>query len=794
MLPVEVERLQTQLTNSELSTEEFFGLVVSMYEFATAKEYLKTVLHNVRIVMTETVWGNKYREVYAKLVEIYQEFYCEEVDHEENIERYDWREGLENSRVSFDDEENIDDADYFGSTGECQFLDDGGCEDKETALAFDLSFNEVTSTATSPFNEVTNTATSQTKKGGGKRKNKKSIKDYPVILWFRRDLRIYDNPALVTACSMDKPVIPVFIWSEVEEGPLAAGSATKVWLEQALVVLKQTLKEKYRSDLVLRCAGSSELELLNIVKDTGARDVVWTALYEPHLAERDAKIEKLLIKNGVLVHIEHSYLLHRPEQISVAGVGTRGLGSVTHFMECCKQNPGDKIGNPVDPPPLIAAPVIWPKGCEINKLELYVRPRRKDGSFVDWATNMRQNWVFGEEGGYSNLRRFLDENIEKYEGESSRADQDWTSVISPYLHWGELSPRLVLHEAFVGKIAAKFRRKLAWRDLSYWLLSIFPRMDREPIRPPYKHQKWNNDRSSLVKWQKGVTGYPLVDAAMRQLWSIGWMNNYMRHVVASFLMSYLRYSWVEGYMWFQDTLVDADVAINAMMWQNGGFSGLDQWNFVMHPVDAALTCDPTGDFVRKWVPELAGLPDKFIHQPWKSPPVILRRNKVELGVTYPHRCIINPEGERDKSLQDVVEVRRNFGKSFIDPFHGRDAISINVRLLGLQSNAGKDGDLVMVPLITRKEFIYKTGRPESEDNPYNPVLKGYVTRDRDEKVKRTNLVDFTASTMLEFAERFDKNNEGKEREERHRGSFGGRGKERRSTARRTKTQDKFSKV
>ena len=492
--------------------------------------------------------------------------------------------------------------------------------------------------------------------------------------------------------------------------------------------------------------------MVMLARETGAKDVVWTALYEPDLKERDEKIERALQRIGVKVHVEHSYLLHRPEQIRVTGVGPMGIGSVTHFMECCRQNPGDKIGDPVGPPLDIPRPSTWPASHPLADLKLYVMPRRRDGTLVDWAKTIRESWDFGEEGGYANLRRFLDESLDQYENESSRADQKWTAVISPYLHWGQLSPRLVLHEAFVGKIAVKFRRKLAWRDLSYWLLSLFPTMDREAVRPPFKHQRWNEDRSLLKKWQKGLTGYPLVDAAMRQLWATGWLNNYMRHVVASFLMSYLRFSWLDGYSWFQDTLLDADVAINAMMWQNGGFSGLDQWNFVMHPVNAAMTCDPRGDFVRQWVPELSGLSEKFIHQPWKCSTQALKKHGVELGVNYPHRCIEDLEVEREKSLQDVVEVRRLYGARLIDQKYGRDLLPIPIKLLEPE-NESAGNRMFMVPLITRKEFIFKTSRPESEDNPYNSVLKGYVSRNRDEEIARTNKIDFTASTMLEFAER-----------------------------------------
>ena len=754
MIPIEVERLQTQLTEDQLSPEEFVAILLSMYELETSKTFLRTVIHNVRVLMTETVWGEKYLQAHIELVERYEEFFCEKIDHGENIERRDLpggsRGAMETQRTQFDDE-NADDLDgqydrFLEPLGG-DFQDDGGCQEDETTLAFNLSLNETQDT--SPKSQLLNP-----KRPSNSKKKMKQLAKYqkcPVILWLRRDLRLYDNPALVTASSLARPVIPVFVWNEEEEGKLAAGGATKVWLEEALKVFGGTLSDRYGSRLILRRTENVHDEVVKIVQETGAKDVVWTVLYEPALKERDQRVEKSLHKMGVKVHIEDSYLLHRPDQMTVRGVGAHGIGSVTHFMECCKQNPSDKIGTPVNPPLDISKPQEWPRSHNLSDLGLYAMPRRRDGTYVDWARGIRENWTFGEEGGYANLRRFLDESVQFYENESGRADKPWTAVISPYLHWGELSPRLVLHEAFVGKIAAKFRRKLAWRDLSYWLLSLFPSMDQEPVRPPFKHQRWNEDRSLLKKWQKGMTGYPLVDAAMRQLWAIGWMNNYMRHVVASFLMSYLRFSWVDGYSWFQDTLVDADVAINAMMWQNGGFSGMDQWNFVMHPVNAAMTCDPRGDFVRRWVPELAGLSDKFIHQPWKASPSILKKNKIELGVNYPQKCILDLEEERGKSLMDVVEVRRTHGKGCIDPQYGRDMVPIPYRKLGLESKNGRD--LLMVPLITRKEFIFKTGNPESEDNPFDPVLKGYVSREKDEEVARTNKVDFTASTMLEIADR-----------------------------------------
>nr|KAG5707978.1 hypothetical protein BaRGS_025116 [Batillaria attramentaria] len=458
-------------------------------------------------------------------------------------------------------------------------------------------------------------------------------------------------------------------------------------------------------------------------------------LYEPCLKARDDKICKQLESQGVEVKRFHSYLLHEPGSVNTESMGMRGIGSVTHFMECCRQSSTQSIGLPADKPPCLPASGSMPQSQALDELGLSRLPRRRDGTVIDWAKGIRESWDFSEDGAWNALELFVDEGIRHYEKESGRADMLNTSRSSPYLHFGQVSPRAVLRHA-QGMRSPKFLRKLAWRDLSYWLLTLFPEMPSKPMRPHYQAQRWSQDKSHLRAWQKGKTGYPLVDAAMRQLWLTGWMNNYTRHVVASFLISYLHLHWEHGYAWFQDTLLDADVAINAMMWQNGGMSGLDQWNFVMHPVDAAMTCDPNGQYVRQWCPELAALPDDFIHKPWKCPPSVLRRAGVELGKTYPHRIITDLEEAREQSLRDVVTLRLA-NHQYVDPYTGNDLVPLPSGLL--------------LPVITRKEFKYKTANPHAKDNPHTAVLRGYRSRKRDEAIAFANQVDFTASTMNECA-------------------------------------------
>lgn len=615
----------------------------------------------------------------------------------------------------------------------------------------------------------------QRRKGGGQQLvgfSRSPSAPPPVLLWFRRDLRLCDNPALVGSLKLDAPVIPVFIWSpEEEEGPgvtVAMGGACKYWLHQALLCFCGSL-ERIGSHLIFLKAsaegnkvGSSLYTLKQLVKETGARKVLANALYEPWLKERDDAVVSALQKEGVECRLFHSYCLRDPYSVSTEGVGLRGIGSVSHFMSCCRQNPGAAVGTPLDPPVSLPSPTHWPQGVPLDTLGLAWMPRRKDGTIINWAANIQKSWDFSEDGAHARLDAFLHDGVYRYEKESGRADAPNTSCLSPYLHFGQLSPRWLLWDAKGARCRPqKFQRKLAWRDLAYWQLTLFPDLPWESLRPPYKALRWNTDRSHLKAWQRGKTGYPLVDAAMRQLWLTGWMNNYMRHVVASFLIAYLHLPWQEGYRWFQDTLVDADVAIDAMMWQNGGMCGLDHWNFVMHPVDAAMTCDPCGSYVRKWCPELADLPDELIHKPWKCPASMLRRAGVVFGQTYPQRIITDLEERRSQSLQDVALVRKEFGQ-YVDKRSGCDLVPLPPRLvseaLGLSYRDGavvSEGKHFLLPVITRMEFKYQQEDPDADaaSNPYNAVLKGYVSRKRDETIAFLNEKDFTASVLYEGAQR-----------------------------------------
>ena len=423
--------LESQFLDQSLSSDEYFMLVISscVDDLESAKSSIKSVLRKL-----EENYTKAHEETYSSLQRMYDEFFEQKTSNE----------GTES----------------------------GSCSDNEVSQRFvrvSLQDSDITNGKTDPHKNAT-------KKRKKKKKNNKNNSTNnvlaPVILWFRRDLRIFDNPALLNAAynenGQERPVIPVFLWSEKEERERDEnGGAVKVWLRRGLNELNKSLFDRYGSRLILRrCEHSIEQELLNLIKETRAKTIVWTALYEPWIVERDERIRYRLNGLGVKVHTEHSYLLHRPDEVVVKNT-SKGIGSVVHFMECCRNGIGSRtpIGVPSDPPLSLKSPDIWPRSCELDNMKLYVMPIRRDGTYVDWAKRINEpgTWKFGENGGYDQLCHFLENDIEHYEKESSRADMPWTSVISPYLHWGEISPRTVLHEALSrGHEAAKFRRKLAW--------------------------------------------------------------------------------------------------------------------------------------------------------------------------------------------------------------------------------------------------------------------------------------------------------------------------------------------
>ena len=459
----------------------------------------------------------------------------------------------------------------------------------------------------------------------------------PSIHWFRLDLRLADNPALRAALKSGEPIVPVFVWAPDEEGDWPPGGASKWWLRQSLAALDKNLRE-IGSRLVIRRGPTLET-LRALVNETGAKAVFWNRRYEPAIIARDAKVKEALLGDGLVVESFNSALLHEPWTIQ--NKSGKPFQVFTPFWKHCLalSDPAELLPAPKD----IPSPKQWPKSLALDELKL--EPK------INWAGGIRAAWQPGETGAAAGLKRFLSGAFDDYAGERNRPDIVGTSRLSPHLHFGEIGPRQIWHG--LARMAAKrglkpaqwrgsqFLAEVGWREFAHHLLFHFPHTPIEPLRANFKHFPWRKDAAWLKAWQKGRTGYPIVDAGMRELWATGWMHNRVRMIVASFLVKDLLVSWQEGARWFWDTLVDADLANNTLGWQWTAGCGADAAPYfrVFNPTTQGETFDPVGEYVRHWCPELEKLPAKWIHQLEKAPPDILRTAGVELGRTYPQPMV-----------------------------------------------------------------------------------------------------------------------------------------------------------
>ncbi len=475
------------------------------------------------------------------------------------------------------------------------------------------------------------------------------------LVWFRLDLRLADQPALEAAIRVGGPIVPVFIYAPEEEAPWEPGAASRWWLHQSLIALDASLRSLGSRLIVLR--GASLETLRALAKQTGAGAVFWNRRYEPAVLARDEAIKKALKADGLKVESFNSGLLHEPW--TVRNKGGKPFQVFTPFWRTCL-NLDDA---PVPKPRLrrAASPTRWPHSLSIPELGL------EPG--IDWTKGLRETWQPGEAGAAEHLRRFLDDTFEDYGERRNRPDLAGTSRLSPHLHFGEIGPRQVWHAvreraAGVGIPVGKWRQsqylaELGWREFAYHLLYHFPHTPTEPLRPEFKEFPWRHHPERIQAWQKGQTGYPIVDAGMRELWSTGWMHNRVRMIVASFLVKDLLVSWQEGALWFWDTLVDADLANNTLGWQWSAGCGADAAPFfrVFNPVRQGESFDPHGTYVRRWCPELASLPDKWIHQPHKAPEEILTGNQFKSGHDYP-RPIVSHGIARELALEAFARVKQ----------------------------------------------------------------------------------------------------------------------------------------
>ena len=475
-----------------------------------------------------------------------------------------------------------------------------------------------------------------------------------VIVWFRQDLRLRDNPALTAACETGAPILPVYILDEAGEGRWPGGAASRWWLHHSLASLDADLRE--RGSRLLLARGDSAVVLEKLRVQTGARAVYWNRRYEPAIIARDKVIKARLPAAGVDARSFNSALLFEPHAIRNKSGGPFQV--FTPFWRHCLALP---VEGPVKlPPGKFPAPAKWPATLELAELDL--RPR------IKWDEGLAAAWRPGETAALKRLKQFTAGAMEAYADQRNFPETDGTSALSPHLHFGEIGPRQIW--AAVRKLSQDsgvfpahrggqvFLSEVGWREFACHLLYHFPRTPEEPLRKEFSAFPWVKDPAALRAWQKGRTGYPLVDAGMRQLWQTGWMHNRVRMIVASFLVKHLRISWQAGAAWFWDTLVDADLASNTLGWQWAAGCGADAAPYfrIFNPILQGGKFDPEGSYVRRWVPELARLPAEFIHQPWAAPLHVLAEAGVTLGADYPQPIVDHGEA-RAAALAALQTIR-----------------------------------------------------------------------------------------------------------------------------------------
>jgi deoxyribodipyrimidine photo-lyase len=475
------------------------------------------------------------------------------------------------------------------------------------------------------------------------------------LLWFRQDLRLADNPALLAAVRHGGPVIPLFIWSPEEEGSWRPGAASRWWLHRSLAQLDASLRQ-IGSRLIIRRGPTLEA-IRELTDDSGATAVYWNRQYEPTLVSRDSRVKAALKQDGLMAESSNSGLLFEPWTVRTQKSEPYRVFSA--FWKACLRQP--EPAPPADAPSQIRTPRRWPATLKLTDLGL--EPT------IDWADGLHASWCPGEAGASEQLNCFLTEALSDYPSGRDHPDRRGTSRLSPHLHFGEISVRQIwfaLREQQHGggirpsaQAIRSYSSELGWREFAHHLLFHFPHTPEQPLRKEYAAFPWELDLKNLRAWQRGRTGYPIVDAGMRELWQTGWMHNRVRMVVASFLVKDLLIPWQEGAAWFWDTLVDADLANNTLGWQWTAGCGADAAPYfrIFNPVSQGEKFDPNGDYVRHWVPELNKLPSAWVHQPWEAPARVLAEAGIELRNTYPQPIVDHGEA-RSRALEALRRIKR----------------------------------------------------------------------------------------------------------------------------------------
>ncbi len=411
-----------------------------------------------------------------------------------------------------------------------------------------------------------------------------------TIVWFRQDLRLRDNPALHAAAAAGQAVVPVYIWSPEEEGEWAPGAASRWWLHHSLAALSKELES--RGSRLILARGTALSILKRLVEETGATAVHWNRRYEPAAAHCSRQVSQALHTWGLRAVELNGALLTDPDRF-------RNSSGQPYQVYTAFQRSLLRDLDPGTPLPIarnLRTPSRWPRSESLASLGLMPE--------IKWYTTMEATWRPGEAGALLNLKRFLDARIDDYAEARDIPSADGTSRLSPHLHFGEIGPRQIWHALTHRGRNSAFLKELVWREFAYHLLHHFPQTPTRPLHSEFERFPWRHNARLLAAWQRGLTGIPLVDAGMRELWATGWMHNRVRMVAASFLVKNLLIRWQDGANWFWDTLVDADLANNTLNWQWVAGCGADAAPYfrIFNPDTQSRRFDPQGAYIRQWNP------------------------------------------------------------------------------------------------------------------------------------------------------------------------------------------------
>lgn len=459
-----------------------------------------------------------------------------------------------------------------------------------------------------------------------------------AIHWFRQDLRVSDNPALIQAAKHGR-VLPIYILDDTNPGAYAMGGASRLWLHHSLNALNKSLGNK-----LSLYQGNPQDILDNILKRFEVRGIYWNRCYEPWRIHRDTKIKEQLKKKGIYVQTSNGTLLWEPWTIAKEDGTAYKIFTPFYRKGCLKA----KLPREPLPDPDGMEYIVDHQG-QVGIDALMLLPK------IRWDKDLLPHWAIGEQGAKRRLEAFIDEGLSHYKDGRNIPAKPYVSRLSPYLHFGEISPNQLwyaLRSIGDDEHIDHFCSELGWREFSYSQLYYNPELPRKNLRSQFDAFPWIKNEAYLRAWQKGKTGVPIVDAGMRELSQTGYMHNRVRMIVGSFLVKNLRVHWHYGARWFWDTLVDADLANNSASWQWIAGCGADAAPYfrIFNPVTQGQKFDPDGHYVRRYVPEIAALPDKYLFNPWEAQESILHQAGIKSGETYP-APIVDLKQSRKEALK-----------------------------------------------------------------------------------------------------------------------------------------------